>query len=565
MKYTKFATLSLLLFLWQQLAAQECLPLATPSPRHEIRAVWLTTLKGLDWPRTRATTEAEAERQKEDLVKTLDQLKTAGINTVLFQTRVRSTTAYPSEIEPWDGIFTGKPGQAPPYDPLRFALDECHKRNMELHAWVVAFPICQADVEKKLGKKSLPHKRPELCQKCGDQWMMDPGVPETADYLAELCAEIVKKYGVDGIHLDYIRYPEKIIPFDDKATYRKYGKGKSLAQWRKENVNRVVRKISTTIKELRPWIKFSCSPVGKYAALPRQGSYGWNARDAVHQDAQAWLKDGLMDCLFPMMYFDGKHFYPFAQDWEEQSAGRPVVPGLGIYFLHPSEGNWKLNRVTRQLNFIRQIGMRGVAHFRSKFLTDNTQGLYDYVAHTFDRRPALIPPMTWADSTLPAAPRVSAEITARNLDLKWAAVEDATPVKYNIYRLPTDTATLDDALLLKQGLTATQHTLKPTLPTELYAPYAVTALDAYGNESLIAKGRNVCRAGSAIPQPRVMLQLPEWVNDAKSLLVTDLTGRVVCKLALAQRIDVAALAPGFYELRGLNSKGNSFHIKNFRR
>ncbi len=141
MKTAKIYTLFLLFVLLQHMAAQNCLPLVTPSPRHEIRAVWLTTIKGLDWPHSKATTVVEAERQKQDLLQTLDQLKAAGINTVLFQTRVRSTTAYPSEIEPWDGIFTGNPGQAPPYDPLRFALDECHNRGMELQAVGVAFPI----------------------------------------------------------------------------------------------------------------------------------------------------------------------------------------------------------------------------------------------------------------------------------------------------------------------------------------------------------------------------------------------------------------------------------------
>ncbi len=565
MKTAKIYTLFLLFVLLQHMAAQNCLPLVTPSPRHEIRAVWLTTIKGLDWPHSKATTVVEAERQKQDLLQTLDQLKAAGINTVLFQTRVRSTTAYPSEIEPWDGIFTGNPGQAPPYDPLRFALDECHKRGMELHAWVVAFPICKVDVEKKLGSRSLPRKRPDLCKKCDDQWMMDPGVPGTADYLAELCAEIVRKYEVDGIHLDYIRYPEKSIPWDDKATYRKYGKGKNLSQWRKENVTRVVSKISTTIKDIRPWIKFSCSPVGKHADLPRQSSYGWNARDAVSQEAQAWLKDGLMDCLFPMMYFDGKHFYPFAQDWQEHCAGRPVVPGLGIYFLHPNEQNWSLNRVTRQLNFIRQLGMGGAAHFRSKFLTDNTKGLYDYVVHYFNRHPALIPPMTWADSTIPETPGVSAEIKGRNLELKWTAVKDDTPIKYNIYRLPSDTATLDDALLIAQGLTMTQYTLQPALPTELYACYAVTALDAYGNESPISTDKNICSLSSKIPVINTFVNIPVSASDAERLIITDLIGRSVCSLPSARHIDITALAPGFYEVYGQNSKGVRSYIMGFRR
>lgn len=309
---------------------------ATHSPasnniRYEVRAAWLTTLMGLDWPSKPATTEAQAELQRRDLCRQLDQLKAAGINMVLFQSRIRSTTAYASDIEPWDGVFTGRPGQRPLYDPLLFAINECHKRGMECHAWVVAFPICKVATAKQLGKRALPALHPELCQRCGDQWMMNPGVPATATYLANVCKEIVTKYAVDGIHLDYIRYPEVSIPFNDNATYRRYGQGLNKATWRTQNIDRCVQAIHKAVKEVRPWVKLSCSPVGKYADLSRYSSRGWNARDAVSQDAQRWLCEGWMDMLFPMMYFDGDHFYPFLANWKENDFGRPIVPGLGIY------------------------------------------------------------------------------------------------------------------------------------------------------------------------------------------------------------------------------------------
>ena len=137
------------------------------SPDREVRAMWLTTLKGLDWPKKPARTPEATEKQKQELCHILDQLQAAGINTVLFQSRIRSTTAYPSAIEPWDGVFSGTIGKAPLYDPLQFALDECHRRGMELHAWVVAFPICDVADARKLGRKALPSQKPKLCQRCG--------------------------------------------------------------------------------------------------------------------------------------------------------------------------------------------------------------------------------------------------------------------------------------------------------------------------------------------------------------------------------------------------------------
>ena len=547
---------------------------AAAKPRHEVRAVWLTTLSGLDWPSKPATTEEGARQLRQELCRILDKLQQAGINTVLFQSRIRSTTAYPSAIEPWDAAFTGTPGKAPLYDPLAFAIEECHKRHMELHAWVVAFPICKVAVEKRLGKQALPRKHPELCRRCGDQWMMDPGVPATGDYLARICEEIVRRYDVDGIHLDYIRYPEESIPWNDRDTYRKYGQGMAVSAWRRENVTSVVRKINHVVKDIRPWVKISCSPIGKHADLPRQSSYGWNARDAVHQDAQKWLREGLMDMLFPMMYFDGRHFYPFAQDWQEQSAGRPVVPGLGIYFLSPREKNWPLGTVARQMQFTRLTGMGGQAFFRSRFFTDNVKGLYDFASTDFYTRPALIPPMTWADSISPAPPHVKMERNGYEFQLTWQPVSDNTPgvpVTYNVYRLAhdTDTLTFDQSTLLAQGLKETTFRYAPLLPRTRNSRHAVTAVDAYGNESPLTATSNVVSLPSAaqnIPTTKDgYLSLPADTPEAPFYLVTDLAGRAVMTIPATQKPNLSSLMPGHYELRTLGKRGVSHRIMYFRK
>ena len=165
-----------------------------------MRAVWLTTIGGIDWPHS-----YYAEPQKEELRQTLDQLRRAGINTVLLQTRVRATTIYPSALEPWDGCITGTPGRAAGYDPLRFCIDECHKRGMQLHAWVVTIPVGKWNTT---GCQQLRKKYPKLIKKIKDEGYMDPEQAATGDYLARFCREIVENYDVDGIHLDYIRYPE---------------------------------------------------------------------------------------------------------------------------------------------------------------------------------------------------------------------------------------------------------------------------------------------------------------------------------------------------------------------
>ena len=453
----------------------------TAMPR-EYRAVWLTTYLNLDWPKKPATTPEGAERQKEELRQMLDKYVAANINTVFVQARMRSTTAYQSKYEPWDEAFTGTPGKAPLYDPLAFAIEECHKRGLECHAWVVSFPICKVPTEKKLGKQALPHKRPELCQRCDDVWMLDPGVPGTAEYLATICEEIVTNYNVDGIHLDYIRYPEKAIKFNDAKTYKKYGNKQNKATWRRANVTRCVTQIHTAIKTVRPWVKLTCAPIGKYKDLPRQSSYGWNAYSAVNQEAQEWLRDGLMDALFPMMYFDGKHFYPFAVDWQENCAGRPVVPGLGIYFLNRHLQNWDLEVVRRQMHVTRDLGMGGHAFFRSDFLLNNEKGLYDWLQRDFYKSPAMTPAMTWTDSIPPIAPKAEITKNGHSINLKWNAVEDATPIYYNVYRICKDD-TKPKCIAHKLRQTTFHYT--PALPELLYEQYAITSVDAYGNESAL--------------------------------------------------------------------------------
>lgn len=530
---------------------------ASVLPR-EVRAVWLTTLSGLDWPSRPATTAAGFEQQRQELRRTLDSLRAVGINTLLFQTRVRSTVVYPSAIEPWDGVFTGRAGQAPDYDPLQVAVDECHRRGMELHAWVVAFPAGSVAAMRRLGRKGLPQRRPELCRRCGDQWLMDPGVPATAEYLAALCGEIVRRYDVDGLHLDYIRYPEREIPFNDRTTYRRYGGRKSLAEWRRANVTRCVQAIHDTVKALKPWVKLSCSPVGKHADLARYSSRGWNARDAVFQDAQVWLRQGLMDMLFPMMYFTGDHFYPFAADWQEQSAGRLVVPGLGIYMLSPRQKDWPLGLIERELHFVRHLGM-GQAYFRSRFLTDDVKGVYRFLAEEFYTSQALPPAMTWVDSVAPDAPAVALQRRGHALNLSWPRVYDNRPggVTYNVY---VDEGYGPRPLSLRQ--TDTVFRVSPVLPVLRRTTYLVTAMDRYGNESrpaCVSLGRTPAVLPSYVVNESVALP----PCNAEFILVTDATGRHVFTARPSAYLGVARLAPGFYTVRTLDARGRSHVLTTF--
>lgn len=487
----RFFTALISIFAFLANAAPQ-LPWDAYVPKREIRAVWLTTLSGLDWPRTLATSPEGIRRQKEELCNILDQLRATNINTILLQTRIRGSVIYPSQIEPWDQCLTGQTDRSPGYDPLKFAIEETHRRGMELHAWVVTIPAFKTEAASRMGRRSLLRTNPKLMRRHNGQYYLDPGLPQTSDYLSALVREIVSRYDIDGIHFDYIRYPEQAASFPDAVTYRKYGRGKSLAQWRRDNITNIVRRIYHEVKALKPWVKMSSSPVGKYRDTRRYSARGWNAYDAVHQDAQGWLREGIQDLLFPMMYFTGDHFYPFAQDWHEGSYGRHIAPGLGIYMLHPREKDWPLSTITREISFLRSEGLQGQAHFRSRFLTDDTKGILTNLRRTSYAFPALPPSYHWLDSIAPSMPTGFTSQISDNqtLTLAWQPSTDnlSTSVRYNVYAsrsFPVDTDIAQNLIASLLPLPTFQFN---RLTAYLYGlNFAITAIDRCGNESPAAQ------------------------------------------------------------------------------
>lgn len=517
--------------------------LGIAQPKWEVRAVWLTTIGGIDWPSTYAHDGMGIEKQKQQLTDMLDRLKAVGINTILLQTRVRATTIYPSDIEPWDGCLSGKPGKSPGYDALQFAIDECHRRGMELHAWVVTIPVGKWNT---YGCQQLRKRYGKLIRKIDDEGYMNPESPTTARYIADICEEITRKYDVDGIHLDYIRYPE---------TWR--------GAMHKEYITDIVKAINSRVKLHKPWVKLSCSPIGKYDDLSRFRSNGWNARSRVAQDAQGWLRDGLMDQLYPMMYFQGNNFYPFAIDWKEQSFGRHVISGLGVYMLHPKERNWPINEVKRQMSVVREIGL-GHCYFRAKFLLDNVKGIYDF-ARWHDRYPALVPPMTWAQSDAPTSPKMlNVERSHESDQLSWQEAEDRSDGPYLLYNIYASTTYPVD-VTKAENLIATRylrrHIIVPKAKGQWY--YAVTAQDRYGNEGPAVQEASAYRqnfnVSSLLPNDGRKLRV-NAPSDAKALMITTLQGNMVKTCMNEPVIDISTLPEGIYQIKSVHKKHISHRL-----
>ena len=529
-------------------------------PKRETRAVWLTTLANLDWPKTYARSAESIEQQKQELIDILDKYQKANINTVLLQARVRAATIYPSDIEPWDRCITGIEGRVPGYgyDPLAFAVTECHKRGMELHAWIATIPV---GAKNSLGCRTLKQKGFRIRNYATGSYL-DPADPSVAPYLASICGEIVRKYDVDGINLDYIRYPDGW----PRPSYR----DGDTPDDRRSNITTIVRAIHDEVKSIKPWVKMSCSPIGKYADLARYSSKNFNAHDRVSQEAQEWLKLGLMDQLYPMQYFRGDNYYPFLADWVENAYKREIVTGLGTYFLDPWEGNWTLGDLTRQMYVSRDLGV-GHAHFRSYFLTANKQGIYDF-EKKFNAVLALTPTAQGVTSDGSAPQPINASLVERREDKSVTLAWKAVSPYYNIYAshsYPVDTE--DARNLLYARYTGQIINLKNVNPN-LY--FAVRGMDRYGHETaaLQENSNNPTTSKSSVSLlandgNTVTLPAAAKLTDADHYVILSLQG-VILRIVSAKSVRnnqllIGSLSDGMYSLKVYNHKKKSFALGSF--
>ena len=539
----KLATIILMSLLW-------CVNAAADNfiPKHEIRAVWLTTLGGLDWPKTYAVSKYSAEKQKRELTNILDKLQDAGINCILFQVRTRSAVLYPSKIEPWASCLSGHHGKGPGYDALAFATEECHKRGMEIHAWVTTIP---AGAWNSKECRELRKKLPRAVKRDGANGYMDPGRRETADYLSDLCGEIATNYDVDGIHLDYIRYPETIRP-------------KIPAFKARENITNIVRDIYFRVKSIKPWIKMSCSPIGKYSDLSRFSSRGWNARDRVYQDAQKWMRDDIMDIIFPMMYFRNDNYYPFLIDWADNKHSGSVAAGLGVYMLSPREGNWSLDDITRQMYVARQYET-GYAFFRSKFLTDDIKGIYSFTKDIFNLYPALMPETKCHNVEKPSAPKhIDVKYSGDYYIINWDEGRwfDRSPYcSYNVYASHEYPVNTNDVRNLIRYRTRERHAAVKRCSSPLY--FAVTTSDRYSRESHAVQQdiHTAATENDFIKCKNGFVELDDIDADVEFIVVESLQGNIIATLKYNKNgINMKSLEPGFYLLRTLNGRGISHRI-----
>ncbi len=480
------------------------------SSKREFRAVWIATVSGLDWPKTRGITQ-----QQNELRGYLDVLRASGVNAILFQVRSEGDALYASDIEPWSHVLAGAQGQDPGYDPLEFAIEEAHKRGMELHAWLNPFRAEASAGSRTLDDAHVSKKHPDWILKFGGTSiaLINPGIPDARDYNASIVADIVRRYDVDGIHFDDYFYPYPSgqgfsgITNEDESTFAAFRRGFiDRGDWRRDNINLFVQQVADSIAAINPNVKYGISPFGIWKSGTPSGTNGLNAYSTIYADALAWTQARNLDYLTPQLYWNfggGQDYAKLAPWWQSQMAGgRHLYPGLGAYRDYAQTG------VPAQIRFNQTTGIEGSVLFRSfnvtvngrlaepgKPVQTNYNPLRDSLQQVLWKTIALPPTMPWKDDVIPNAPTALArQSTPENIRLTWeapsAAGDGDEASWYAVYRfeetpdLPADLENAANLLAVVPG-DSLAYTDRSAERFTTYQ-YVVTALDRTWNESAAA-------------------------------------------------------------------------------
>ncbi len=393
-----------------------------PGPTREFRAAWIATVANIDWPSRPGLTP---EQQRTELTGLLDRAQEVGLNAVVLQVRPQADALYFSAIEPWSGYLTGEQGRAPNpwYDPLAFAIDEAHARGLELHAW---FNPYRAGHPAAVGGTDLTHisrQRPDLVRRYGDYLWLDPGEPEAADHSLGVILDVVRRYDVDGVHLDDYFYPYPVndrrgrrTPFPDADSYaRAQAAGETLGRddWRRQNVDQFIERLYDGVKAEKPHVKVGISPFGIWRPGHPASVTGFDQYAEIYADARKWWREGWLDYLAPQLYWAissrGQSF-PALLDWwgSENVRGRHLWPGLYDSRTLPDVGGYRPQEIVDQVRLVRDDAeATGTVHFSMKALLDRYSSLGDDLAAGPYAEPALVPATPWLDAEPPDAPRLA--------------------------------------------------------------------------------------------------------------------------------------------------------------
>ena len=475
------------------------------SPKREMRAVWVTTVVNIDFPRHQNSSVAT---QKKEILTILDQHKADGINAIFFQVRPCSDAFYYSDLEPWSRYLNGQQGKAPHpfYDPLSYIIEEAHKRNMELHAWINPFRV-RLNTSDKLSSNHPYIKNKWWGWNYGGKTYFDPGIPQVRKHTEKVVFDIVSRYDVDGIHFDDYFYPyrtSKNSKLPDTKSFQQYG-GKYYPNrkddWRRENINIFIEEVAAGIKEIKPWVKFGISPFGiwKNSTTPDDNlptKNGTSNYDILYADVIKWMKEGWIDYCAPQLYwaigFKQADYSKLLTWWANHSYGRNMYIGHSLYKIDrfSLEEAWRSPvEIERQIKALRKTdNISGSVFYSSKHLIrrNDVKPLREALKNDYYKDYALMPEMPWIDNKAPSPPRsVKFIASSRGNRITWEAPKFKNLMNkahwYVVYHVKNSKS--KKQLIAKNIVTITQKT-HYELPIESKGGYyIITALDRLQNES----------------------------------------------------------------------------------
>lgn len=396
-------------------------PRRVPETPREMRAVWIASVANIDWPSAPGLPVAQ---QKAELQALLDRAARLNMNAVFLQVRPAADALYDSPYEPWSEFLTGRQGRPPDpyYDPLAFAVEEAHRRGLELHAWLNPFRAYHHQAQSPFAPTHIQSRRPELVVPYGRYYWLNPGRPEARKHSLKVILDVARRYNVDGIHLDDYFYPYAEqgpngadIPFPDDGAYRRYLETNayiSKGDWRRQNVNRFIRTLSQKLRELKPQILFGISPFGIWRPGHPPQIEGYDAYNRLYADSKKWINEGWVDYLAPQLYWavdDYSQSFPVLLDWWERQNyhGRHLWPGL---YTSRVGRPWSSEEIRRQIELARRKeGVSGHIHYSMQALMNNSDNIANGVLAPLYRTPALVPSADWISSIEPPQPRARLE------------------------------------------------------------------------------------------------------------------------------------------------------------
>lgn len=465
-------------------------------PKREFRAAWIQSVNG-------QFRGMPTEKLKQNLIGQLNSLQKAGINAIIFQVRPEADALYASRLEPWSRFLTGVQGKAPePYwDPMQFMIDECHKRGMEFHAWINPYRT-KTTLKSELAPNHVYNIHPEWFVTYGDQLYFDPTLPESRRHICMVVSDIVSRYDVDAIHMDdyFYPYPIKGKDFPDDASFARFGGGFSnKGDWRRSNVNVLIKKLHETIREIKPWVKFGVSPFGIYRneSSDPLGSKtkGLQNYDDLYADVLLWAREGWIDYNIPQIYWHIGHpvadYETLVKWWARNTENRPLFIGQSVMntVQNADPKNPSINQLPRKMALQRAYQtIGGSCQWPASAVVENAGKYRDALIAEYHKYPALPPVFDFMDNEAPAKVRKMKPVwTEDGYILFWTAPkykeEMNRAVQYVVYRFnDKEKVNIDDPSHIV-AITRDNFYKLPYEDGKTKYRYVVTALDRLHNES----------------------------------------------------------------------------------